>query len=281
MVSDALAFAFDTSPHHSPPYRPVGSLANKATETVAIFQAAQYAAKWMPIDTKLSMKPTYIKVPVQTVERIKFYENEQLNMIVAQHAEEKETILAENAGLRSMMGLEGSSEAVEEIRETEDGVNRALLMSATEEIKRLRTRVTVLEGEAARHRVQSSGFFSFGGGGGDGVDSQQMAKLTTELARLEEDNGRQKWMIGEKDKQIKVGRGRRFSFFLLMAQKLKSYQSRLSIRSRGLFLRARACEQFAVIEHLPHLTKSNASSECMTTKAQSLRYQPLHVKWMR
>jgi hypothetical protein len=171
----------------------VGSLANKATETVAIFQAAQYAAKWMPIDTKLSMKPTYIKVPVQTVERIKFYENEQLNMIVAQHAEEKETILAENAGLRSMMDLEGSSEAVEEIRETEDGVNRALLMSAAEEIKRLRTRVTVLEGEAARQRVQSSGFFSFGGGGDGGVDSQQMAKLTTELARLEEDNGRQKW----------------------------------------------------------------------------------------
>lgn len=109
----------------------VGSLASKATETVALFQAAQYAAKWMPVDTKLSMKPTYIKVPVQTVERIKFYESEQLNMIVAQHAEEKETILAENAGLRSMMGLEGSSEAVEEIRETEDGVNRALLMSAT------------------------------------------------------------------------------------------------------------------------------------------------------
>lgn len=185
----------------------VGSLAHKAQETVALFQASQYASKWMPIDTKLSMKPTYVKVPVQTVERIKFYENEQLNMIVAQHAEEKETILAENAGLRSMMGLEGSSEAVEEIRETEDGVNRALLMSAVEEIKRLRTRVTVLEGEAARHRVQSSGYW-FSSGGDGGVDSQQMAKLTKELARLEEDNGRQKWMIGEKDKQIKEVQGK-------------------------------------------------------------------------
>ena len=30
-----------------------------------------------------------------------------------------------------------------------------------------------------------------------------MTRLTTELARLEEDNGRQRWMIGEKDKQIK------------------------------------------------------------------------------
>jgi hypothetical protein len=62
----------------------------------------------------------------------------------------------------------------------------------------------VLEGEAARSRISSSGFGSFFGGGNEGgVDSAQMSKLTTELARLEEDNGRQKWMIGEKDKQSK------------------------------------------------------------------------------
>ena len=68
-------------------------------------------------------------------------------MIASQHAEEKEKILAENAGLRAMMGLEeANSPAVEEMRETEDGVNRALLISAVEEIKRLRTRVAVLEG---------------------------------------------------------------------------------------------------------------------------------------
>ena len=216
-----------------------------------------------------------MKVPAQTVERIKWHEDADVNMIVTQHAREKEMILAENAGLRAMMGLkEQSSEAVEAARETEDGVNRALLMSAAEEIKRLRARVTVLEGEAARHRIQSGGFFSgFGGGGSggaDGVDSKQVAKLTTELARLgasytlvpirprsrgerrslrtlpgaslrpslafnprpcclsaplltpfnsiptslcmerpsEEDNGRQKWMIGEKDKQIKEVQGK-------------------------------------------------------------------------
>jgi hypothetical protein len=96
------------------------------------------------------MKPTYVKVPVQAVERIKFWESEKLAMIVSQHAEEKEKILAENAGLRSMMGLEeANSPAVETMRETEDGVNRALLLSAVEEIKQLRTRITVLEGEAA------------------------------------------------------------------------------------------------------------------------------------
>ena len=183
----------------------IDGLAHKAEETVAAFQAMQYAAKWMPVDTRLSMKPTYVKVPVQAVERIKFWEQEKLAMIASQHAEEKEKILAENAGLRAMMGLEeANSPAVEEMRETEDGVNRALLISAVEEIKQLRTRVAVLEGEAARNRVSSGGFGSFfGGGDSGGVDSAQMAKLTTELARLEEDNGRQKWMIGEKDKQIK------------------------------------------------------------------------------
>ena len=189
----------------------IDGLAHKAEETVAAFQAMQYAAKWMPVDTRLSMKPTYVKVPVQAVERIKFWEQEKLAMIASQHAEEKEKILAENAGLRSMMGLEeANSPAVEEMRETEDGVNRALLISAVEEIKRLQTRVAVLEGEAARTRISSGGFGSFfgGDGGGGGVDSAQMAKLTTELARLEEDNGRQKWMIGEKDKQIKEVQGK-------------------------------------------------------------------------
>ena len=125
---------------------------------------------------------------------------------MANHLEEKNAILAENAGLRSMLGLtEKASENVQEIRETEDGVNRALLMSAVEEIKRLRARSTVLESEAARGRMKESGFFGFGGsdGSGGGVDAAQMRKLTTEMARLEENNGRQRWMIGEKDKQIK------------------------------------------------------------------------------
>ena len=76
---------------------------------------------------------------------------ERLRQIVAQHLIEKETILAENAGLRSLVpGLqdEVSSEQVANIRETEDGVNRALLLAAVEEIAKLKTRVTVLEGEA-------------------------------------------------------------------------------------------------------------------------------------
>ena len=85
----------------------ITGLASKATEHVAMFQAAQYASQWMPIETKFSMKPTYVKVPVQTVERIKFFENEQISMLVAEHAEEKEMILAENAGLRALMGKEG------------------------------------------------------------------------------------------------------------------------------------------------------------------------------
>ena len=46
----------------------VGTLASKATEQVALFHASQYAAKWMPVDSKLGMKPTYVKVHVQSAE---------------------------------------------------------------------------------------------------------------------------------------------------------------------------------------------------------------------
>jgi len=184
----------------------VGEYAMKAAETMARFQATQYAAKWMPLETNVNLKPTYVKVPVSTVERLKFYEDENVRQIVAQHLIEKETILAENAGLRSLVpGLqdEVSSEAVANIRETEDGVNRALLLAAVEEIAKLKTRVTVLEGEAAKHRVTSAGFGLIGvNSEHSGEIAEHARKLTTELARVEEDNGRQKWLIGEKDKEI-------------------------------------------------------------------------------
>ena len=81
----------------------VGEYAMKAAETMARFQATQYAAKWMPLETNVNLKPTYVKVPVSTVERLKFYEDENVRQIVAQHLIEKETILAENAGLRSLV----------------------------------------------------------------------------------------------------------------------------------------------------------------------------------
>ena len=95
------------------------------------------------------------------------------------------------------------------MRETEDGVNRALLISAVEEIKRLQTESPSWKGKPRdlAYRRAVSGRSSAATVAG-GVDSAQMAKLTTELARLEEDNGRQKWMIGEKDKQIKEVQGK-------------------------------------------------------------------------
>ena len=190
----------------------VGEYASKAAESLARFQATQYAAKWMPIETNVNLKPTYVKVPVQTVERLKFYEDENVRQIVATHLIEKEQILAENAGLRSLIpGLQDdiSSEAVMNIRETEDGVNRALLLAAVEEIAKLKTRVTVLEGEAAKHRVTSAGFGLIGmDSAHSGEIAEHARKLTNELARVEEDNGRQKWLIGEKDKEIEMIKGK-------------------------------------------------------------------------
>ena len=189
----------------------VSTYASRAAETLARFRAAQFAMQFNPIESGLSMKPTYVKVPAQTVEELKFWENEDLRALKTKHLEEKQQILAENAGMRALLGDEDFSEAIQGLRETEDGVNRALLLAAVEEITNLKTRVSVLETEAAKQKVSSSGYggiTSMLGGGGSGVDAAQMQKLTRELARLEENNSRMTWMLGEKEKQIKEVRAK-------------------------------------------------------------------------
>ena len=75
------------------------------------------------------MRPTYVKVPVQTVDQLKFWERDDVRAMKMAHLEEKRQILDENAGLRALMGEE-ASDVVREVRETEDGVNRALLLAA-------------------------------------------------------------------------------------------------------------------------------------------------------
>jgi hypothetical protein len=188
----------------------IGTYASKASEALVRFQAAQHASQWNPIESGVSMRPTYVKVPVQTVDQLKFWENDDVRAMKMAHLQEKQQILSENAGLRALMGEE-ASDTVQEVRETEDGVNRALLLAAVEEITTLKTRVAVLESEAARHKVNQSGYggiASMLGGGGTGVDAAQMQKLTRELARLEEDNSRMTWMLGEKEKQIKEVRAK-------------------------------------------------------------------------
>ena len=102
-------------------------------------------------------------------------------------------------------------EAVRGLREGEDGWRRALLVAAVEGSTNLKARVSVLETEAAKQKVSSSGYggiTSMLGGGGSGVDAAQMQKLTRELARLEENNSRMTWMLGEKEKQIKAVRAK-------------------------------------------------------------------------
>jgi hypothetical protein len=72
----------------------VNTYASKAAETLARFQAAQFAMQFNPIESGLSMKPTYVKVPAQTVEELKFWENEDLRALKMKHLEEKQQILA-------------------------------------------------------------------------------------------------------------------------------------------------------------------------------------------
>ena len=54
----------------------IGTYASKASEALARFQAAQHASQWNPIESGVSMRPTYVKVPVQTVDQLKFWERD-------------------------------------------------------------------------------------------------------------------------------------------------------------------------------------------------------------
>eukprot|EP00854_Cymbomonas_tetramitiformis_P019086 gene19086-22820_t len=174
----------------------------KAQETLHLIAASKHAAKWVPSEVSFAVKATYIKVSTEAVNRLKFYEHnkallreamcavdgggalcereggaeraslaaggeEQVNELVMQHAVEKQQILDENQGLRQMLkpyisDIEESSALVKDLRETEDGINRALLMSAHTEIVRLKE----------------------------------------EIVRLEEKSSRLQWMLGEKETEI-------------------------------------------------------------------------------
>ena len=184
-----------------------GGYLNLASEGVFKINAARYASQWTPTIDKLGLKQTYVKVSAEACDRIKFYEEGNLKKLVDAHTRERETVLSENAALRSMLkgyipDLESSSKDVAEIKETEDGVNRALLMSAMEEITRLKTREQSLERDLATMRVGKTF------GAVTGADSSREGRLTHEVERLQEDNERKDWMIKEKQKEIDEVKGR-------------------------------------------------------------------------
>jgi len=86
----------------------------------------------------------FVKVPRSSFERIKYWYKADLASLVETHSSDKETLLAENDALRSALSprlassesvesvLPDKGSAVERVRETEDGVNRILLASATQ-----------------------------------------------------------------------------------------------------------------------------------------------------
>lgn len=274
-VTDAFGAVLDDATEEATQY------ANKASEALARFQASQYAAQYLPIESAVSMRPTYVKVPAQTVEQLKFWEADDTRAMKMEHLREKQVILQENAGLRAMLGEDAASESVQEVRETEDGVNRALLLAAVEEITNLKTRVAVLEAERAKAKVSSSGFGiggMFGGGGegaSGGVDQAQMQKMTREMARLEENNSRMTWMLGEKEKQIKETRAKfTESAAYALEEKLQECMEALEVAShlQGEQLQYLETHALAKLEALDdRLVDVQVSAESKTEHLKQLR----------
>ena len=274
-VTDAFGAVLDDATEEATQY------ANKASEALARFQASQYASQYLPIESAVSMRPTYVKVPAQTVEQLKFWESDDTRAMKMEHLREKQVILQENAGLRAMLGEDAASESVQEVRETEDGVNRALLLAAVEEITNLKTRVAVLEAERAKAKVSSSGFGiggMFGGGGegaSGGVDQAQMQKMTREMARLEENNSRMTWMLGEKEKQIKETRAKfTESAAYALEEKLQECMEALEVAShlQGEQLQYLETHALAKLEALDdRLVDVQVSAESKTEHLKQLR----------
>lgn len=274
-VTDAFGAVLDDATEEATQY------ANKASEALARFQASQYASQYLPIESAVSMRPTYVKVPAQTVEQLKFWEADDTRAMKMEHLREKQVILQENAGLRAMLGEDAASESVQEVRETEDGVNRALLLAAVEEITNLKTRVAVLEAERAKAKVSSSGFGiggMFGGGGegaSGGVDQAQMQKMTREMARLEENNSRMTWMLGEKEKQIKETRAKfTESAAYALEEKLQECMEALEVAShlQGEQLQYLETHALAKLEALDdRLVDVQVSAESKTEHLKQLR----------
>ena len=274
-VTDAFGAVLDDAADEATQY------ANKASEALTRFQASQYASQYLPIESAVSMRPTYVKVPAQTVEQLKFWESDDVRAMKMEHLREKQVILQENAGLRAMVGEDAASESVQEVRETEDGVNRALLLAAVEEITNLKTRVAVLETERAKARVSSSGFGiggMFGGGegaSGGGVDQAQIQKMTREMARLEENNSRMTWMLGEKEKQIKETRAKfTESAAYALEEKLQECMEALEVAShlQGEQLQYLETHALAKLEALDdRLVDVQVSAESKTEHLKQLR----------
>ena len=96
----------------------------------------------------------YVKLPVASAKKLKWYDDGDIAEVIAAHLREKMALSEEMERLRSELEKEigkdevkrrlsdeasvAKTQAAERARQTEDGANRVLLLSAREEITRLR-----------------------------------------------------------------------------------------------------------------------------------------------
>jgi hypothetical protein len=88
----------------------------------------------------------WVRVPAESAKRLRYFANGDLGALVAAHVRDKQAVLDENAVLRRLLAEAGVGPQASapqggkgaEVRRTDDGVNRILVLAAQAEIEALR-----------------------------------------------------------------------------------------------------------------------------------------------
>jgi hypothetical protein len=133
----------------------------------------------------------YVKLPVASAKKLKWYDDGDIAEVIAAHLREKMALSEEMERLRSELEKEigkdevkrrlsdeasvAKTQAAERARQTEDGANRVLLLSAREEITRLRVALEAgerktVKGDAGKKKARPGSEGGSEDGWNDGWD---------------------------------------------------------------------------------------------------------------
>eukprot|EP00898_Chlorokybus_atmophyticus_P003571 jgi/Chlat1/4214/Chrsp27S04296 len=101
----------------------------------------------------------YIRLPIESAKKLKWYDQQELSELIKIHTEEQQQVFKENDALRALLLRNVTEEQLERrlerirnagagaaaVRQSEDDVNRVLLLSAQAEVQRLREAVASLQ----------------------------------------------------------------------------------------------------------------------------------------
>ncbi|KAK3265421.1 hypothetical protein CYMTET_25890 [Cymbomonas tetramitiformis] len=171
----------------APPVNKPNSKAASKAPPSAKQSASGFDDGWAPSSSTSSgwapnkKEQQFVRLPVTSAKRLKFYDKSDLNALIKQHLHEKQQVLEENTALRQLIMDQCNlsevevdnalGETVTDIRRTNDDINRVLLLSTQAEIATLKETVESQSKEIASYKLQIAAFAS----GARGVPQQLQA----------------------------------------------------------------------------------------------------------